>query len=134
MPNPTDTAAVIRGAFVKLDPAKRLATGWASVAAINGAELVDKQADIIDLPALEDAAHEFMAKRRTAGEMHREMGVGTVVESMVVTEEKMLALGIKSEKTGWAITVKVHSDEVWAKVVSGEYGGFSIAGIGEVEE
>ena len=95
---------------------------------------MDKQDDILDLVSLEDAVYSYMEETRETGEMHREFGIGKVIESFVVTPEKMAALGMTCDKTGWVVGVKIKSADIWAKVASGEYGAFSIGGVGEYED
>ena len=126
-------STLLAGKFTKLDPARRLAFGWASVVSENGQDLVDLQDDVIDMPSLEDAVYSYMEDSRAAGEMHQQMGIGKVVESFMATTEKLAALGMASVRTGWVVGVRVN-EEVWPKVQSGEYGGFSIGGSGTREE
>jgi hypothetical protein len=130
----TDTPTVIKGAFTRLDPAQQIAFGWASVVSVGGAEIVDKQDDVLDLPSLEVAVYQYMSDSRETGEMHREFGIGKVVESFVATPEKLAALGMTSERTGWVVGVKISDTAVWARVASGEYAAFSIGGVGEYED
>lgn len=132
--NHTDTFACIKGEFTRLEPARQIAFGWASVVSVDGAEIVDKQDDILDLPSLEDAVYAYMCESRQTGEMHREFGIGKVVESFVATPEKLKALGMTSDRTGWVVGVKIEDATVWAKVASGEYAAFSIGGVGEYED
>ena len=58
-----------------------------------------------------------------------------LVESMVVTPEKLAKMGLsaevaKSVPTGWWIGMRVNDDKQWAQVLSGERAGFSIHGKG----
>jgi hypothetical protein len=119
----------------KLDLDQQLVTGWASVIENpDGSPLEDHQGDIITEQDLMEAAHAFM-KERGAGEMHRRVeGVGTVVESVVVTKALKQALGLPaSTPTGWLVTIKVDDPAVWAKVRSGEYAMLSVGGTGTRE-
>ena len=111
-----------------------IAFGWASVVAKAGEEVIDRQADILDMPSLESAVYAFMADVRETGAMHETFGIGKVVESFMATEEKLAALGMTSEKTGWLVGVKIEDAAVWEKIVSGEYAGFSIGGLAEYED
>lgn len=126
-------ATVLRGQFTKLEPARQIAFGWASVVSVGGADIVDKQDDVLDLDSLETSVYEYMAESRETGSMHQGFGIGRVVESFMATPDKLAALGMSSEKMGWLVGVKVDDPKVWAKVASGEYAGFSIGGIGEYE-
>lgn len=129
-----DTVPLLRGEFTKLEPARQIAWGWASVVSVKGADIVDLQDDVLDIESLEDAVYVYMAESRQTGSMHREFGVGKVIESFVATPEKLKALGMTSERTGWVVGVKVEDQATWANVASGKFAGFSIGGIGEYSE
>jgi len=110
---------------------EKLVSGWASVAKnANGSLPLDWHDDIITAEVLEKAAINFMLEYRESGEMHKGEPIGTVVESIVFTKQKMEAIGIPEGiiSEGWFITVKIHDDEVFKKVVNGEYKMFSIQG------
>jgi hypothetical protein len=114
----------------KLDAAQNLVFGWASVAVtVDGEQLIDKQGDIIPPDELEQAAYEFVLKWREADEMHTQVTKGHVIESLVVTPEKLDALGLpaKSLPTGWWVGFKV-DPATFAKVAAGDYAMFSIEG------
>ena len=130
----TETPAVIEGAFTRLEPARRVALGWASVVSVGGADIVDKQDDILDLDSLDVAVHGYMIESRETGEMHRTFGIGKVVGSLVVTPEKLSALGMTSDRMGWVVEVFIEDMDVWAKVVDGTYPAFSIGGVGIYDE
>lgn len=92
----------------------------------------DLQGDRVDPEALEDAVYEFVQKSRTASVDHTKIGVGSLVESLVITPEKLTAMGIPEElhsqiNKGWWVGFRV-DDEMMAKVDSGEYTMFSIGG------
>lgn len=110
---------------------EQLVSGWANVAIDkNGEAPIDWQDDVIAPETLEKAAINFMMDYRDSGEMHKGNSKGTVVESIVFTKEKQLAIGIPEGTVpeGWFITVKVHDPEVFAKVKDGTYRMFSIQG------
>ena len=118
-------------AVMKSDDDKRLVFGWANVAVrVDGEQIVDWQQDASDVAELENAAYEYVARFGTAGEMHRRGGVGKVIESIVFTKEKAIALGIPPDilPEGWWIGFKITDDEVWEKIKNGEYTMFSIEG------
>lgn len=126
----------IRGIFKieKADNDQMLAFGWANVAiAANGERIEDYQEDIIEPEELEKAAYEFVQFYREGGEMHERGGCATLIESIVFTEEKIKAMGIREGDVpiGWWIGFKVTDLEVWKKVKSGEYPMFSIEGEAE---
>ena len=114
----------------KLDPAQNLVFGWASVAiTVDGETVIDKQGDIIPTDELEQAAYDFVLKWREADSNHDRITKGHVVESLVVTPEKLEALGLPagSLQTGWWVGFKV-DPATFAKVQSGEFQMFSIEG------
>jgi len=124
---------VIKGSFAikKSDDDKMQAFGWASVSVEeDGSQVDDYQDDMIDPEDLENAAYNFVMFFRDAGEMHVRNGVGTLIESMVFTPEKLQALGIPegSLPTGWWVGFQITDPNVWAKVKSGQYPMFSIEG------
>lgn len=111
---------------------QRLVSGWASVSInADGSIPMDWDDDIIPPEVLEKAAINFMLDYRDSGAMHKGNSVGTIVESIVFTKDKQEALGIPDGvlPIGWFITVKVHDEEVYAKVKDGKYRMFSIQGV-----
>lgn len=112
----------------KVNEEQRLVAGWASVVEENGKAVVDWQGDVISVEEIQKAAHGFMVDSRASLEMHKGSPVAMVVESLVFTNDIQKSLGVDLQKQGWFIVVKVLSDEVWAKVKSGELKAFSIGG------
>lgn len=119
---------------VKLDEAERLVFGWASVAVEDGdVLLVDKQGDSIEPGELERAAYDFTEHSRVANEMHAGDPVGQLVESFVVTPEKLEAMGLlrkSAPKVGYWVGFRV-SPETFAKAKAGQLPMFSIEGTAE---
>lgn len=117
--------------LVNITKAKdRYISGWANVAKnADGSFAFDWEGDILTPEVLEKAAMTFMEEYRNSGEQHKGDTIGTVVESIVFTEEKMAAMGIPQGAVpqGWFITVKVPED-VFDKVQKGAYKMFSIQG------
>ena len=129
----------IRGRFKihKSDDDEMLAFGWANVAITTDGETVtDLQEDIVEPEVLEQAAYNFVELYREGGEMHERGGCGVLVESIVFTKEKMVAMGIPEGivPEGWWIGFRVTDPDVWEKVKSGEYPMFSIEGEAVREE
>lgn len=129
--NPKDNS--IKGKFKihKSNDEKMLAFGWANVAiTAKGEQVTDYQQDIVEIEELEAAAYEFVQFYREGGEMHERGDCAVLIESIVFTKEKMLAMGIPEGTVpeGWWIGFKVTDEEVWEKVKSGEYPMFSIEG------
>lgn len=129
--------ASLFGTFTKVDADRRLAFGWAYVVEDDGQVSADHSGDFIDkaaLPALEDAAYEYVLTSREADEMHEKLyGVAKLVESFMLTPEKAEAMGVTTKRFGYWVGFKVIDDNVWAKVKDGTYSGFSIRGMGDRE-
>ncbi len=116
----------------KLDEERRLVGGFASVVMDAGGPVLDHQNDIIDPQDLEDAEVQFMKDFRETNLMHGPMATGPVVESVVISPEKMEAMGFpadvaKAAPTAWWIMVET-DPETFAKVKAGELTMFSIEG------
>lgn len=112
----------------KADPDQQLLFGWASVVEKAGRPIIDKQGDIIPVWALEPAAYDFVLHSRDQGDMHRQVGQGRLVESMVFTTDKQKALGIDLGMVGWWTGFKVDSPDLWKSIRAGERPEFSIGG------
>ncbi len=125
-----DDAWSIVAEISKVDDEKHCVYGWASVIEDNGQTVTDRQGDEIDVDELVKAAHEFMSNTRVAGEMHKKLGVGEVVESMVFTPELQKSMGINLGKVGWFVGMQINDQAVWDRVKKGELGYFSIGGRG----
>lgn len=121
----------------KTDDAKRLVFGWASVSKDAAGNLLeDLQGDVIEPAELEKAVYEFVLDEGTANEMHRGRVKGRLVESMMVTPDKLAAMGLASvtaPKAAWWLGFKFDAD-AYARVKQGTYGMFSIEGESESEE
>ena len=131
----------LRGTFQKLDEDRRLAFGWASVASKldDGGlrqDIVDLQGDIIDMDSMEDAVHKYVIESRDADVMHAQDGVGTLVESILFTPEKIEKMGLDPQTVpvGWWVGFHVTDDAVWKAVKAGTLRMFSIRGEGVREE
>lgn len=117
---------------LKVDKEQRIVWGWASVSTLKGELVVDHHGHQIEPHEMEAAANEFMLSVRTAKAMHKGSKVGEVIHSFPLTKELGEALGVSSDKEGWIIAMKIHDDETWEKVKTGEFGAFSIGGMGEL--
>lgn len=129
---------IIKSRFriAKSDDDKMLAFGWANVSMrVDGKLIEDWQSDIIEPEELENAAYEYVLLYREGGEMHERGDAAVLIESVVFTEEKMLAMGIPAGTLpiGWWIGFKVTDKDVWEKVKDGTYQMFSIEGEAERE-
>lgn len=123
--------------IAKIDEPQRVVYGFASVAFTKaGTPLIDHQGDVVDPIEIEKAAHHFIAEYRGSGVMHTGDSTGSVVESVVFTEDKALSMGMpadvaKSLHGRWWIGVKLSDMATFEKVRSGELKMFSIQGRGK---
>lgn len=120
--------------ITKVDTDQNLVFGWFYKTHDKNGELwIDKQGDFIDDPSiLEKAAYEFVLESRQGDELHLEIPVSDMVESMVFTPEKMAKMGIPEGTlpVSWWGGFKVHDGPVWDQVKKGNYKMFSIGGSG----
>ena len=132
--------------FSKLstDEEQHLVFGLASVAVTaDGETVTDLQGDQITEEDLSAAFYDYVIESREGDAMHDQKPASTLVESFVVTPEKLDALlkalghkGAPPDFKGVAAWVgyKVHNEDVWKRVKNGELRAFSIEGTGEREE
>lgn len=107
--------------------------GWGSVAVTKtGETVVDSQGHTIDIAELELAAYRHVIEARAQGVEHQGDAIGTMVESLVVTPDKLDALGLAGDALplGWWVGYQV-DDATWARVKSGELRALSIQGTAE---
>ncbi len=109
----------------------RIAYGWACVATQGGRPVIDTTGETIAAADLARAATEFMKSPvPVARVMHnRRRPVGVVVHSFPLTADLAKALGIRCDREGWIVGVKVDDDEVAEAIESGELPGLSIGGV-----
>jgi putative serine protease XkdF len=121
----------------KVDDEQRMVFGWASVSQdANGQLLKDLQGDLIEPAELEKAVYDFVFYEGTANEMHRGRAKGHLVESLMVTPDKLQAMRLKADgapQAGWWVGFKLEPD-AFAKVKSGAYTMFSIEGESDAVE
>lgn len=123
--------------IAKVDDDEQLIFGWASVAlAVDGSEIIDAQEHVIDPDDLERAVYLFNLISRELDEKHTEAVQGILVESLVVTPEKLGAMKLAKDALpqGWWVGFWVPDPVVFAKVKTGEYAMFSIAGTARLED
>jgi hypothetical protein len=128
------TKASSYGSITKVDEEERIVYGYASVVTHKGKLIVDRQGDMIEPETMEKAATEFMLGARNGLTMHKGEPTTTIVHSMPFTKQIQESFDMTSDYEGWMIAVKVHDDETWARVKSGEFTGFSIGGQAVKEE
>lgn len=117
--------------ITKIDESQRLVFGWANVSVgKDGQTITDSQDDQIDIEDLETAAYEFNLSFRGAGMNHRGEAIGQVIESFVVTPEKLEKMGLEPDAIplGWWFGAFIEDDRVFQKVMDGELNMFSIQG------
>lgn len=123
----------------KIEPERRQFFGWASITKMDGIPVIDHQGDFLEIDELEKAAYDYVLNSRAGGEMHQRVGkraprqVATLIESFVVTPEKVAKLGLPegSLPLGWWTGYKVHDDAAWDGVKKGKYTALSIHGVGK---
>ena len=119
--------------IAKTDKRQNLVFGWANVTFEKGNQVVDHQGHMIDVDELEAAAYNFTVKYRKTGDNHQGEGFGELVESLVVTEDKIAKGGFPEEMLGkWWIGFRVPPED-WDKVERGERSMFSIQGRAQLE-
>ena len=124
--------------IVKTDNNNNLAFGWAYVAITKeGEQVYDHSGEFVsDVDSLEMAAYAFNLAYRKSGEIHIGDAKGYLVESLMVTKEKLAKLGLPEDALPQGLWVGFHfpDDEVFAKVREGRYKMFSIQGTALKEE
>jgi len=115
----------------KIDTSQNLVFGWANVSVgASGDLLTDLHGDQIEIEDLEKAAYEFNLYFRGSGVNHEGDAIGQVIESFVVTPEKLEKMGLPDNALplGWWFGVYVEDDAVFKRVKDGELSMFSIQG------
>ena len=128
-----DTEPTFKSAFsiTKSDADQRLVFGWLYVAKdLRGRVVVDHSGETIRPDELEKAAYNFVLKSRVAGNNHKKIGVGRLVECVAFTPEKRQAMGIPDGVVpdGVWVGFKIDDDETWSAVKSGELSMLSLGG------
>ena len=121
----------------KIDEYAQQVFGWASVAFTeDGEQVVDSHDHIIEGDELEKAVYQFNLVHRALDEKHTEAVQGHLIESLVVTPEKLEKMGLPKDALpqGWWVGFWVPDPAVFAKVVEGDYEMFSIAGTAVIED
>lgn len=116
----------------KTDDERQIAFGWAYVMTKDGQQVVDHSGEFVDdLSVIEDAAYLFNLEYREADEMHTEAVKANLVESFVVTPEKLAKMGLAEGAlpTGWWTGWYIGDDAMWEKVKDGTYPMLSIGGL-----
>lgn len=125
--------------ITKVDADKRMVFGFFNVNKIGENLVEDLQGDLIETEVLEKAVYDYVLDARDAGEGHVKTGVGTLIESFMVTKEKtdmivqtLKSMGIPAVMDlgieGWYGGFYISDDDVWDRVKKGDYPMFSIGG------
>lgn len=124
---------LLAGRITKTDDDQRLVFGWAYVAKqADGSQVTDHSGDEVEPANLEKVVYDYVLHSRDGGEMHVAKGVSRLVETVVVTTEKLAAWGLAEDAmpAGWWVGFQVEDDAVWKRVKGGELTMFSIGGTG----
>lgn len=120
---------------MKLDHEQRLVFGWANISVTTDGEVVEQWGadgfnDVMPPDVIEKAAYEFVLDSREGGVMHKVPEQAVLVESFVVTPEKLSALKLAADALplGWWCGFKILSDATWERVKKGELRMFSVHG------
>lgn len=110
--------------IAKVNAEKRLVTGI-----VYEPDVVDAQGDSASEEEIEKSAHDFLAKSRKTGLMHKTdvSDKVTVVESWITRNSEIIG-NQRVRKGTWLMTMKVADDGIWNDVKSGKYTGFSMSG------
>jgi hypothetical protein len=93
----------------------------------------DHAGDVISTDDVEKVAHEFLKSYRDIDEMHKKNTIeASIVESSIAWED-MKYHGKSITKGTWFGAVKVEDKDVWEKIQTGKYKGFSVRIMGSRE-
>lgn len=118
----------------KIDEENQFVFGWANIAIRkDGTQIVDYQEDLIDLEDLELAIYQYNIDYRKTGERHQGDALGELIESFVVTPEKLEKMGLAPDALplGAWVGFYIEDPDIFAKVKDGTYKMFSIQGKAE---
>jgi hypothetical protein len=115
--------------IVKAEPMKQLVYGWFSVIEKDGVPVVDVEGDVISEDDLLHLVHTFNAGPRISKLNHDGQPVGRVVELACLTRDVQKAMGCQLDRAGaWGCS-HIEDPGAWARVLSGEFTGFSWDGL-----
>jgi hypothetical protein len=119
----------------KLSADKRKVYGWGNVATKNGMPVIDQKGNHIPINVLDTAVKSFMAGGGRVNFNHEGMNNpqrGVVSQSFVLKSEMAQALGMQSDREGWAVEIDVQDDDAWQVVQSGLIKGLSLGGTSKI--
>lgn len=133
--NADEVDATINVEITKHDVDRQLVFGWANVSMAGGELVVDSHGDTISVEELENAAYAFNLSYNSeaTGEMHMGEAKGRLVESFMVTPEKLEKMGLATDALplGWWVGMYVEDKDLFEKVKSGKYRAMSIQGVAQ---
>lgn len=133
----TVAAPDFNAAIQKVDEERRTIFGYAYVAKkVDGTQVTDHSGDEVDPANLEEVAYDYVLNSREGDEMHTESVTAHIIESFVITPEKLEKMGLAPDAlpSGWWVGFYIDSEAVWKKVKDGTLKMFSIGGTGTREE
>jgi len=119
----------------KLSADKRKVYGWGNVATKNGMPVIDQKGNHIPIDVLDTAVKSFMADGGRVNFNHEGMNNpqrGVVSQSFVLKSEMAQALGMQTDREGWAVEIDVQDDDAWQVVQSGLIKGLSLGGTSKI--
>lgn len=118
--------------LIKTDDEQRIVWGWASVATENGERVFDIHGDHIPMEELTKASVDFMRNYRVGKTEHFGKQTSEVIAMLPLSKSLADALGIETNREGLIVGFKVHDEETWNGIKSGDLPAFSIGGRGEL--
>lgn len=111
--------------FQKRDDEERIVGGI-----VYAPNQVDSQGDWTDEVELKKAMYQFMEASQGFNEMHVTQDKRVSVLECFQPEEDTVKGGGVIPAGAWWVSLRVHDDDLWEKVKSEEYTGFSLQGSG----
>jgi hypothetical protein len=122
--------------FEKVDDDSHTAFGWGYVyEKADGTPVRDHSEEFIEKDDLETAAYAFNLESREGDERHGEAVEAHLIESFVVTPEKLEKMGVAADALphGWWTGWYIPDDEMFGKIKDGTYPMLSIGGVARKE-
>jgi len=130
-----DTALVKTTEILKVDKGLGLIFGYAMVCKIDGEDHFDLQGDHIPEAVMLKTLAQFMSSDNVvAKDMHSGEQIGTYIFAFPMTTEIAKSLDITIKQSGALVAMKPDNEETLEKFATGEFTGFSIAGVNAVYE
>lgn len=124
--------ALVKKEFVpimKMNKAKQIVYG-----VVLSPDELDQQDDLMTADDIEQTAHQYLEKSRVVGSGHEKPIAAYPVESYIAPQDIEWTDSQygpqKITKGAWVLGVKVVDPKEWQKVITGDYAGFSVGGMG----